>query len=90
MSDIEKEENPAHKTTGGYLKVYDYKEVFQNSYNQASEEDKELLLELPNFDADVFFEISGIDVRKKDNSEAIAKLEAQMAEMKKALDELKK
>jgi len=41
----------------------DYKEAFQKSYNEASEEDRKKVFNLPNFDADVFFEISGIDVR---------------------------
>ena len=89
MSDKEKEENETHKTTDGYLKVYDYKGAFQASYKVASKKDKELLLALPNFDADVFFEISGIDVRKKDNSAAIEKLEQQMELMRKQIEELK-
>ena len=64
MSDSEKVANPTFCTTGGYLKVCDYQEAFQASYNKASDEDKELLLKLPNFDAEVFKEISGIDVTK--------------------------
>ena len=68
MTEKEKEENPTYKTTGGYLKSCDYKEAFQKSYNNATEEDKKLLLDLPNFDADAFFEISGIDVRKKEET----------------------
>ena len=68
MTDQEKEDNPTYKTTGGYLKVYDYKEAFQKSYNKASQEDKDLLFKLPNFDAEVFKEISGIDVTAEVNS----------------------
>ena len=37
-----------------------YKESFIKSFESATEEDIELLKALPNFDADVFFEISGI------------------------------
>ena len=65
MTDEEKENSPTYKTTGGYLKSYDYKEAFQESYAKATNEDKELLLKLPNFDAEVFKEISGIDVTEK-------------------------
>jgi len=65
MTEQEKEDNPTYETTGGYLKRYNYKEAFQKSYNEASDEDKALLLELPNFDAEVFKEISGIDVTDK-------------------------
>jgi len=64
MSDKEKEDNPTYKTTGGCLKVYTYKEAWLNSWSSASDEDKELLYRLPNFDATVFKEISGIDVTK--------------------------
>ena len=74
MTDKEKEDNPSHKTIRGYLRKYDYKEAFQKSYNNASKKEKELLLKLPNFDADVFFEISGIDVRKPDNTDKIEEL----------------
>ena len=63
MSDEEKADNPSYKTTEGYLKSFDYKEAFQASYNRASEEDRKKIFNLPNFDADKFLEISGIDVR---------------------------
>ena len=62
MSDEEKESNPTYKTTHGYLKVYDYKEAFQKAWDKAPQEDRDLLFKLPNFDAEVFKEISGIDV----------------------------
>ena len=44
-----------------------YKECFQDAYNKAPIEDKRLLINLPNFDAEVFYEISGIDVTKDDD-----------------------
>ena len=62
MSDQEKEDNPSYKTTEGYLRVYGYQEAFQRSYNAATREDQLNIKELPNFDADVFFEISGIRI----------------------------
>jgi len=40
----------------------DYKKSFQESFKSATDEDIEMLRNLPNFDADVFFEISGIRV----------------------------
>ena len=68
MTEDEKQKHPEYKTTGGYLKKYRYKEAFQNSFNKLSAEEKknqvELLKALPNFDKDVFFEISGIDIDK--------------------------
>ena len=62
MTDEEKAEHPLYETTGGYLKKHDYKEAFQESYKNATKEDKELLFNLPNFDAAIFKEITGIDV----------------------------
>ena len=88
MTDAEKLENPTHETTGGYLREYGYKEAFQKSYNEASEEDRALLLKLPNFDADVFFEISGIDVRKKDNSDKIDAINKKIKELQAEVDKL--
>ena len=72
MSDEEKKNNPTHKTTGGYLKVYDYKEAFQAAFDKASDEEIEQLKALPNFDADVFKEISGIDIRDRDKVKVAA------------------
>src|SRR5574344_3086946 len=60
------EEKKAHKqeieTCGGFLKKIDYKTAFQIAWSNASDDDKESVKYLPNFDADVFFEISGIRV----------------------------
>jgi len=46
------------------IKDGDFKKSFQDSYNKASDTDKKLLLKLPNFDSEVFYEISGIDLRE--------------------------
>ena len=66
MTEEEKQENPSYTTTGGYLKEYEYKEAFQKSFNKLSAEEKkkqtEQLKALPNFDKDIFYEISGIDI----------------------------
>ena len=66
MTDEEKSNNPSHKTTGGYLKVYDYKEAFKKSWYNADKEDRIRIKELPNFNAEKFKEISGIDVAADD------------------------
>ena len=63
MTIEEKNQNDNYGNVGGYLKKRDYKEAFNDSYNNASEEDRKKIFNLPNFDADKFFEISGIDVR---------------------------
>ncbi len=65
MTDHEKTDNPTYKETGGYLKKYEYKDAFQKSFNKCDNQQKQIdqLRVLPNFDANVFFEISGIDIK---------------------------
>jgi len=46
-----------------------YKESWRKAYDSASDEEKRLLVNLPNFDADVFHEISGILVDEKTGKE---------------------
>lgn len=67
MSDAEKKANPIYKTTGGYLKVYDYQEAWRRSFDAQGNIDEQIkqLEALPNFDYDKFVQISGIDYRKE-------------------------
>ena len=69
MTDEEKKEHPEYKTTGGYLKVFEFKEACKNMWNNLTEEEKnEVITELPNFDADKFEYITGIDINKNKNN----------------------
>ena len=61
MTDEEKANNKSFYTTGGYLKKFKYKEAFVNSFNNADNTDRMKMWNCPNFDAQIFFEISGID-----------------------------
>ena len=63
MTDNEKQDHPSHATTGGYLRGYEYKAAWRRAFDAASEDDRKKVLDLPNFDADIFLEITGIDVR---------------------------
>ena len=49
---------------GIIVKTLEYKEAFIKSWESADNVDRMRIKECPNFDYDVFFEISGIDVRK--------------------------
>ena len=64
MTDEEKEKYPASKTTGGYLKVLDEKDSAQLYWDGLSDDDKQKIYDLPNFDKDIFKECTGIDVDK--------------------------
>jgi len=63
MTETEKEENPEYKTTGGFLRKNDMKEEWRKAYESASEEEIQMVRDLPNFDYDVFEEITGLDLR---------------------------
>ena len=62
MTKEEKKSRKGWENVGGYLKTMNYKEAWQESYRKASQEDRDLVKKLPNFDAVVFFEITGIRV----------------------------
>lgn len=64
MNEEEKEMHPEHETLGGYLKEYTYEEMWQNTWKILTEEEKELVMQLPNFDKDIFKEITGIDIEE--------------------------
>ena len=62
MSDEEKIAHPEYKTTGGYLKRNDFKEVCQKMWDSFDKTERNKIKKLPNFDKDVFKEITGIEV----------------------------
>ena len=63
MSDTEKEAHPEVKTTGTFLRIVDNPDV-QNWWRSISDEDKKAILSIPNFNKDIFKEITGIDIDK--------------------------
>lgn len=61
------EKHPDHKITGGYLEKTDAgrtytHEPFLSWWNGLSEEEKNIIKNIPNFDADKFYKITGIRV----------------------------
>ena len=63
MTEEEKKDHKDAFVTQGYLKERGYKEAWQEAYEGASEEEIALLKALPNFDAKVFEEITGIKIK---------------------------
>ena len=59
------EEKEVHKidieTCGGFIKTIPYKEAFRIAWDKASKEEHEKLLKLPNWNNEIFKEITGID-----------------------------
>lgn len=62
MTDEEKTAHPEAETVGGYLKCVPIFEVSVQWWNELSNEDKKEIISLPNFDADIFKEITGVGV----------------------------
>ena len=69
MTNEEKEKYPSYKTTGGYLKIISHKEAYKIMWEKLSQREKNEIQRIPNFDAKIFQEITGIDVNiEKNNS----------------------
>ena len=65
MTKDEKEDNPNFSTTNGCLKIYSYQEAWKNLWNVLPQDRKNMLTEIEEFDAEIFKEITGIDVEAK-------------------------
>lgn len=63
ITEEEKKSNLSYKTTGGYLKKIDAKVDVQNWWDNLSENNKNIVMSLPNFDADIFYECTGIKIK---------------------------
>lgn len=61
-TDEEKAADPEKKQLGGYLKSNSYEETWAKWWAELSEEDKQIIQEIPNFDPEVFRDITGIIV----------------------------
>lgn len=60
MTDEEKMAHPEHETTGGYLKTIPFKDACALMWQNLSEDEKNMVLAIPNFNADIFYQITGI------------------------------
>ena len=67
MTEEEKSEHPEYKTQGGYLKLIkqNLHNAFKNWWNKLNDREKKVIKAIPNFDADKFKVITGIDVNEE-------------------------
>ena len=72
------EQTATAEQLGGLLKTFSYEDAWLNFWNEATPKQKNCILNLPEFDAGIFKEITGIDCSKKDSvaEEAIKLLES--------------
>ncbi|MGN1109653.1 MAG: pentapeptide repeat-containing protein [Oscillospiraceae bacterium] len=67
MTDEEKTAHPEAKTTGGYLKKLDNSACAVAWWRGLSDDEKAVIKAIPNFDKEIFKEITGVDVDKEDS-----------------------
>ena len=61
-SDEEKENDEEKAKTGGYLKTYSFKGACKKWWDNMSEQNKKIIMSMPNFDKEIFKEITEIEV----------------------------
>lgn len=65
MTNQQKQDNPGYDICGGFLLQRSYKEAWAVVWQELSAAERQELLSLPNFDAAIFKEITGIDTTKE-------------------------
>ena len=64
MTGIEKIEHPESEATGGYLRKRDFKLACREGWAEMTDDEKQAVKNLPNFDAEKFEQITGINVNE--------------------------
>ena len=62
MTDEEKEHHPEYEVVGGYLKILDESECGQLWWDSLSEHKKNIIKSIPNFEAKIFEQCTGIKI----------------------------
>ena len=62
MTDEEKEQHPEYEVVGGYLKILDESECGQLWWDSLSERYKNIIKAMPNFDKEIFEDVTGIKI----------------------------
>ena len=62
MTDQEKSDNPKAYVCEGYPRKYTYHDAWANLWAKLSDEERNSFKTLPNFDTDIFKEITGIEL----------------------------
>ncbi len=63
MTPKEKKENPSFYIEQGYLKIFEYKEAWKKLWKTATKTQINEVKKLPNFDKNIFKEITGITIK---------------------------
>ena len=72
MTDDEKENHPEYKTIGGFIKTFVVTSTDKQTWwDKLSEDDKQTIFNLPNFDAEKFKSCTGITVKEPENGQEV-------------------
>ena len=74
MTEAQKLNDPQFFVKKGTLIKRTYKEAFVLAWKELDEKTKQKFKDLPNFDADIFFEITGVDLKQKENLSCAGKI----------------
>ena len=66
MTEAEKAENPSYKTTGGFLRALSAEGEAQKWWDGLDNNSRAVILALPNFDAEIFRQCTGINVEEQE------------------------
>ena len=89
MTDEEKKAYPQFSVREGYLKTYTWEEAWANYWRDTNEEERQKVLNLPNFDAQIFKDITGIDVETPKETITIGNNTYDKTEVEQALKDVK-
>ena len=91
MTDEEKESDKMFYVRQGYLKTFTYKEAWKNFWRDTDAENRKKFLALPNFDAKIFKDITGVDTEgNSQKSELLKKAESLEEKAKEIREEISK
>ena len=65
MTSDEKENNSVYKEIGGFLRILSYADTWKNWWDNASQKDKNKILDCKYFDTKIFTGITGLEVGKE-------------------------
>lgn len=74
MTEKEIKDHSICNQIGGYLKVLSYKDAWKEGWKTASKEFKEWVKSLPNFDAEIFYQITGIKFEEEVEELTVAEI----------------
>jgi len=74
MTEAQKLNDPQFFNKKGTLIKRTYKEAFVLAWKELDEKTKQQFKDLPNFDVNIFFEITGVDLKQKENLSCAGKI----------------